>query len=459
MLRRVVRKLLSTAGGYVVEEAPDGGSALALLLGGFHGVIVLDVRLPDIEGPELFKRIRDVSPNSPVIFLTGYGSTDLALDTIQDGAFEFIEKDDLLNRLLPTVEHAAASILEPSVPGGPPKDEEGSFGGIVTQSQAMAAVFRSLRSAIDSNVSVLVHGESGTGKELVARAIHNYSTRRNDPFMAINCAGIPENLLEAELFGYERGAFTGAVSRKIGKFEAARGGTLFLDEIGELHPMLQAKLLRVLQEGELQRLGGNQTIQTDVRIVSATNRDLEQEIAEGGFRADLYYRLAVYVVYIPPLRERPGDVPLLLDFFVRRFAEREERPVRAVDPRVGELLELYDFPGNVRELENIVSYAVVSARGPTITIANLPPAFLRAVSTRKRALQAEAQAPTPVARPAAVGTESGEFPTLEQVERRHIERALKTASGNKTAAANLLGISRMTLYRKLSEYQAQEGQS
>ena len=449
---KLVHKLLSRR-GCMVESVTTGAAALSAIDAGFDGVIVLDLRLPDMDGQTVFEELRRRAPACPVIFLTGYGSTDLALDAIVEGAHEFIDKATLLDRLPRAVESAFRTI-EPADGDQP----GGTFAEFVADSREMHALFRSLRNALTSNVSVLIHGESGTGKELVARAIHHQGANADGPFIAINCAGIPEPLLEAELFGYERGAFTGAVARKIGKFEAARGGTLMLDEIGEMHPMLQAKLLRVLQEGELQRLGGNATIKTDVRIVSATNRDLEQEIEEGRFRADLYYRLAVYSVFVPPLRDRTGDVPLLVDHFVKRFAKREGKQVSSVNKRALDLFEVYDYPGNVRELENAVSYAVVSSRGPQLNMADLPPSFLRSVARyRKKLGEEEAAAPeTEGSHPGKtddpVPRTADNFPTMAEMERRHVEAALGLAAGNKTAAAGLLGVSRMTLYRKLAEY-------
>ena len=450
VISSLVSRVVSTR-GCLVETAETGAEALAAVRAGFEGVVILDVRLPDMDGPTVFRELRRMASELPVIFLTSYGTTDLALDAIQDGAFEFIDKSTVLDRLGITVENAFRQM---TAHGDDHRGEHGDgsgFSRIVTQSALMKTVFRSLRKAISSNVPVLVTGESGTGKELIARAVHSESARLNGPFMAINCAGIPEPLLEAELFGYERGAFTGAVSRKIGRFEAARGGTLLLDEIGEMHPVLQAKLLRVLQEGEFQRLGSNQTIKTDVRVVSATNRNLELEVEEGRFRADLFYRLAVYQVHVPPLRERVGDIDVLTDHFVGIFSERERRKIDGVDSKARELLHSFDYPGNVRELENVLSYAVVSARASIITIADLPPSFLRAVSRRRG--KADVHAPEPVASGAPILT-TDTFPTLAMLEQKHIQKALELAGGNKTAASSMLGISRMTLYRKLAEMAA-----
>ena len=444
---KLVTRLLGI-GGYLVETVETGGQAIAALRRGFHGVIVLDVRLPDTDGPTLFGRVRELAPGCPVVFLTSYGSADLALETITDGAFEFIDKQVLLDRLSVTVA-SAFSTMNDETPTGLTSASANAFDTLITESAEMTSLFRSLRKAVGSKVPVLITGESGTGKELIARAIHKSSPQAHGPFMAINCAGIPEPLLEAELFGYERGAFTGAVARKIGKFEAARGGTLLLDEIGEMHPLLQAKLLRVLQEGEFQRLGSTQTLRADVRVLSATNRNLDLEIEEGRFRADLYYRLAVYPVHIPPLRERRGDVDVLVAFFTDRFASREGRTIDSVDDNAMSLLREYDYPGNVRELENILSYAVVSARGKVITIADLPPAFLRAAARhRKRRVTASPDAPGEAQ---TARWTAADFPTLATLERRHIAQALELTKGNKTAASNMLGISRMTLYRKLAD--------
>ncbi|MFT7622859.1 MAG: two-component system response regulator AtoC, partial [Myxococcota bacterium] len=315
-------------------------------------------------------------------------------------------------------------------------------------------VMRALENAFTSSVPVLIHGESGTGKELAARAIHNQGPRKDFPFVAMNCAGIPEALLEAELFGHERGAFTGAVSRRLGVFEQAQGGTLFLDEIGDLHPSLQAKLLRVLQSKQFKRVGGNSTLTADVRVLAATNRDLEQEVEEGRFRPDLYYRLAVYTVLLPPLRDRAGDVPYLVVYFLTRCADRENKEIVGADPEVLELLELHDYPGNVRELENIISYAVVSARDEVLSIADLPPGFLRAVARKQKLVDADRGTATP----ADEDTGEGPFATLAAHEKKHIANALLRARGNKTRAAHMLGVSRMRLYRKIAEYGLEDSQ-
>ncbi|MFZ5479455.1 MAG: sigma-54-dependent transcriptional regulator [Myxococcota bacterium] len=422
---------LLRARGIDVRHAHDAASARRELARGFRGVVVLDLNLPDGDGRALLADARRLAPESPVVFLTGHGSTELAVDVLVAGAVEFLDKEHLVGRLADVVLRALDQVPSDAGP-----DE---MAGILGRSRAMRAFFRTLRSVIDATLPVLVRGESGTGKELVARAIHDLGPRARGPFVAVNCAGIPESLLEAELFGYERGAFSGAAGRKPGRFDLARGGTLFLDEIGEMAPALQAKLLRVLQQGDYQRLGGVETLKADVRVVAATHVDLEAAIAQGEFRQDLYFRLAVLTLSVPPLRERQGDVPVLAAAFLRRAAEREGRRVAGFDARVLELLDRHDYPGNVRELENIVSYAVVAAAGPAVGLGDLPPAFIKAAASKKAALPAE---------PAAVA--SG-VDTLADVERRQVLAALGEVGGNKAKAARLLGISRMTLYRKLKE--------
>ncbi|MEZ4265103.1 MAG: sigma-54 dependent transcriptional regulator [Myxococcota bacterium] len=458
--------------GCQVEAVGTGGEAIARVQQGFRGVMVLDVLLPDVDGTVVFEAVKRESSGIPVVFLTGYGTTDLALSTIQSGAFDFMDKAHVTDRLAEVVASAFETLVERPPAPPPGTEDERPFGRIITRSPEMRTVFRSLDNALDSKVTVLIRGESGTGKELIATGIHAHGPRRDGPFVTVNCASIPETLLEAELFGYERGAFTGAHARKLGRFEMAHRGTLFLDEIGELQPALQAKLLRVIQERSFQRLGGLQTLQADVRILSATNRNLEEEVAAGRFREDLYYRLAVFTVHLPPLRDRTGDVPPLVQHFVAEVARREDKPVPQVDARAMELMASYRWPGNVRELENVISYAVVTAKASVLTIADLPPHFLRAVALARHGGSSDGVA-APVGLPtqpqlatelvAAQATRSGNdtprpprvdlqrFPTLAEMEAQHIRAALSLAGQNKSRAASILGISRTTLYRKLEE--------
>jgi len=376
---------------FQVTGVGTGADAMRRVAGGFDGVVLLDLGLPDCSGADLLPKLLTAAPTAPVIVLTGRGTTDLALDSLQRGAFDFIDKSQLARRLVPAV-HAASERAAPARGG----DRRGDpFQEIVTRSQAMREVFRVLKNALPSKIPILVLGESGTGKELIAQAIHHGGPRSGGPLVAVNCAGIPENLLEAELFGFEKGAFTGASQRKPGRFDQARGGTLFLDEIGELPMSVQAKLLRVLQEGEYQRLGGVETLKADVRIVSATHRDLVAEVQKSCFREDLYYRLAVFTIELPPLRERHGDVALLVDFFLRRATAREGKRVRAVDPMALDLLSGFSFPGNVRQLENLLSFAVVNCQGPVLSMADLPRSFLRAAAHERRSDPQTVQAPPP----------------------------------------------------------------
>jgi len=470
---------------FIVETVSNGREAIEHVRGGFQGVVILDLRLPDMSGNDVFSEIIRLAPATPVIFLTGFGTADLALSSIADGAFDFLDKGELQERLLELVDTAFEQLseelsnIEPVDGGG-----ELDFPEIVAVSREMQTLFRTLKNAIESNVTVLIQGESGTGKEIIARAIHSRGPRKATKFIALNCAGIPESLLEAELFGYERGAFTGATNRKPGLFEQANRGTLLLDEIGEMHPTLQAKLLRVVQLGEFQRLGGVETLHTDVRILSATHRNLESEIESGGFRQDLYYRLAVFTVHLPALRERQGDVAVLVDHFIEKSAKKEGRVISGVDTHAMSILESYSYPGNVRELENLISYAVVSSRGPTVTLSDFPKNFLRSVARERalpgansvvstapspgtvvptpfpvgvvgdenNALVSVAAPPTPESFPVAPSAAATQHvPTLREVEERHIRQVLALCDGNKAKTARILEINRVTLYRKLSQ--------
>ena len=447
--------------GYQSIVVNSGQDAVDAVRSGFRGPVLLDLWLPDMSGQDVFVKLRQLDESMPVIFLTGHGTTELALESIQTGAFEFLDKADITERLLSTVD-AASDHHEATLRGREvPVDRPDPFGRIIGDSPQMRSVFRSLENALDSRLTVLIRGESGTGKELIARAIHDGGPRRHGPFVTINCASIPETLLESELFGYERGAFTGAAARKQGRFELARGGTLFLDEIGEMHPTLQAKLLRVIQDRQFQRLGGVETISADVRIISATHRNLEEEVAATRFREDLYYRLAVFMVVLPPLRARTGDVPLLVDHLASEVAKREHRDVLDVDRRALEVLCAHRWPGNVRELENVISFAVISSKTPVITIADLPPHFVSAArlggdagaqdgEVDSLSQTSDAGIALPQERPAHLRVD-GSFATLAELEAAHIRRVLDHCRGNKTKAARSLGIGRTTMYRKIEE--------
>ena len=428
--------------GITVLTAEDGTAALDVVRGGFHGVILLDFQMPGMDGRAVHARVKELAPRCPVVFLTGHATADLALESIREGALDFVTKPFARERLLESMEYAF-QVLRQSEQALGHSEVGGPFAEIVTASESMLTVFRRLAPALTSDIPVLIEGESGTGKELFARAIHVGGQREARPYLALNCAGLPESLLESELFGFERGAFTGADRRRIGRFEAADRGTLFLDEIGEMPLSMQTKLLRVLELGELQRLGSNETLRCDVRIIAATNRPLLEEVEAGRFRKDLYYRLAVLPVRVPPLRDRAGDVARLVEHFVVALARRQGREPPRVAPEAMELLERHVYPGNVRELQNVLAYAVLSCRGSVLGVGALPPTFLAALSAREPGQDGL----EPGAAPPAEG-----FLPLREVERRHVVRALALSGGNRSQAARMLDISRMALYRKLKDH-------
>ncbi|OJT16216.1 DNA-binding response regulator [Archangium sp. Cb G35] len=421
--------------GLETLSASNGTEALELLRRPEVSVMVTDLMMPGMDGQELLKASRTIRPDVEVVLMTAYGTVETAVAAMKDGAYDFITKPLKRHSLVKSVQKAlerhelAAEnrVLKAKLA------EMGSTGGrsMVGQSPAFRAMMDTLRQAAPSTATVLLLGESGTGKELAARALHEQSNRARGPFVAINCGALPESILEAELFGVERGAFTGAVARREGRFERASGGTLFLDEVGEMPLSAQVKLLRVLQEGELERLGGTQTVKVDVRIVAATNKDLQREVAEGRFREDLYYRLNVVEVRIPALASRREDIPLLADAFLRRFASKNGKVLRGFSPDALSTLENYAWPGNVRELEHAVERAVVLARSDVLEVGDLPE------TVRKGPLGSAGQLVIPIGTP------------MEEVERRVIHETLRHTKGDKTLAARLLGIAARTIYRKL----------
>jgi DNA-binding NtrC family response regulator len=396
-------------------------------------VVLTDLQMPGTSGLELLRAMKQVSPDTEVVMMTAYGTVETAVQAMREGAYDFVEKPLKRMTIVKSVRKAAErqSLVAEN---RSLRDEIKLLTRreIVGTSPALRRVLDVATQAAPSTATVLVLGESGTGKELLARYIHERSARAKGPFVAVNCAAIPETILEAELFGHERGAFTGAVGRREGRFAKAAGGTLFLDEIAELSPSVQVKLLRVLQEGEYEPVGGD-TVRADVRIVAATNRDLRAEVQAGRFREDLYYRLNVIAVTAPPLRARREDVPLLVDHFLGVYCAKNQRPRLGVARNVMQLLLDYTWPGNVRELENVIERAVVLCRGDTLTTDDLPEAIVRA------------SAPPPAALTISIGT------PLEEVEGRLIRETLRYTKGDKPLAAQLLGISTRTIYRKLGE--------
>jgi two-component system response regulator AtoC len=414
--------------------ASSGPEALAVLASRPVDVVVSDLRMPGMDGMQLFARVRARWPEVPVVFLTAHGTVGLAVEAMRAGAADFLLKPVDREELLYTVRKALtrASREAPSVL---PE-------GVVGTSGALREVYALLERAARGNATVLLRGESGTGKELAARAVHDHSARHAGPFLAVHCAALPDALLESELFGYERGAFTGAVGRKPGRVELAQGGTLFLDEIGEVTPAVQAKLLRLLQERSFERLGGTSTLRADVRFVAATHRDLEAMVAQGTFREDLYYRLNVVPLWLPPLRARPEDIPALARAFCARFGRENGRSEVALDAGALASLGAQPWPGNVRQLQNFLERLVVLAPGPKLTAADVDRELARRPSMTP--------APGSSGRPAA-GAVSLEH-TRREAEREALAQALQRAGDNRTLAARLLGISRRTLYNKLEEH-------
>jgi two-component system response regulator HydG len=419
--------------GVETLSARNGQEALELLRRPEVGVVVTDLMMPGVDGQALLKASRAMRPEVEVVLMTAYATVETAVNAMREGAYDFVTKPLKRHSLVKAVQKAMekqALVME----NRDLKAQLAAIGtrALVGNSPAYRAFMEVLAQAAPSTASVLLVGESGTGKELAARFIHESSNRAKAPFIALNCGALPEGILEAELFGVEKGAFTGAVARKEGRFERAHGGTLFLDEVGEMSPAAQVRLLRVLQEGELERLGGTQTIKVDVRVVAATNKDLAREIQEGRFREDLYYRLNVVEVRIPSLQSRREDVPLLADHFLQRFAAKNGKPVRAFTTAALAVLEGYAWPGNIRELEHAVERAVVLSRGEQIDLQDLPEAV------RKGPMGAASQIIIPIGTP------------MEEIERRVIHETLRHTKGDKNLAARMLGIAARTIYRKLA---------
>ncbi len=427
---------------YRVRLADSGPAALRILEEEPVDLLLSDVRMPDMDGRTLMKRALARSPQPVCVLLTAYGTIDAAVEATKEGAYDYLQKPVNLDRLETVLQRALASRAMESENRRLREQLDRKFGleNIIGSSTAMQEVLDTIRQVAPSRATVLIEGESGTGKELVARALHQLSPRSMGPFIAVHCAALSPTLLESELFGHERGAFTGAVERHQGRFELADGGTLFLDEIGEIDPSVQVKILRVLEERRFERVGGRETIEVDVRLIAATNRDLRKMVEEKKFREDLFFRLNVVAITLPPLRERLGDVPLLADRFLKEFAAENGKPPPTLTPEAMDALTAYAWPGNVRELRNAIERMVVLARGDRLTVRDLPPAIRE--SARNGAVGA---------RPAGAAGSSAGF-SLEETERRTIERALAAADGNRVRAAKALGISRRTLHRKIAEY-------
>ena len=426
--------------GYRVLLAQNGEKALQTLRSEPVDVVLTDLMMPGMSGQELLRAVRAVAPEAEVVLMTAYGTVEAAVAAMKDGAYDFLTKPLKRHAVLKSVAQALEKRRLLQENRSLKARLAGAEQPIVGQSPSLRATLDVIRQAAPSSATVLLLGESGTGKELFARALHEHSLRASGPFVPINCAAIPETILESELFGYERGAFTGAAQRKEGRIERAQGGTLFLDEVGELTPSVQVKLLRFLQEGEIERLGGNGTIKVDCRVVAATNQELAARVREGKFREDLFYRLNVIQVVLPPLRDRPEDIPLLADHFIARYSAKNGKQIRGLTPAALAAMESYPWPGNVRELEHAIERAVVLTRSLEIEPTDLPESVRAGGAARAAGLAGTVEGRTLTV---ALGT------TMEDIELRVIRETLRHTKGDKNLAAQLLGIAARTIYRKL----------
>jgi DNA-binding NtrC family response regulator len=464
----VQRRLLDVAisrAGMTVITAPGGGPALDLVTGPRGeqiALMLLDLVMPDMDGLEVLTKLRVTHPDLPVIVLTAKGGIDSAVEAMRAGANDFLVKPASPERIAVSIRNQLKiGTLSGEVSRLKKKtDNRLAFADLVAKSEEMKVVFRLGQRAAQSTIPILIEGESGVGKELIARAIQGSSDRAGKPFVTVNCGAIPENLIESILFGHERGSFTGASEKHLGKFQEADGGTLFLDEIGELRLDMQVKLLRALQEGEVDPVGSKRPVKIDVRIMSATNRDLTELTRDGHFREDLFYRLNVFPIFVPPLRERRGDVPALAHHFITRFAAEEHKPVAGLSPEASDLLERFSWPGNVRQLENTIFRAVVLCDGLLLDVCDFPQiAAAMGVETKTlrtfAAPTADMFAPGPSASsPYALSATdaSGHMRKLEEMESEIIRLAISRYDGHMSEVARRLGIGRSTLYRKLKEF-------
>jgi two-component system NtrC family response regulator len=425
--------------GYEVSALASVSEAMLAMQRERYDVFLTDCNIPGVDALQTSGEARRINPDMAVIIMTSFGTIETAVKAIRAGAYDYLPKPIDLEQLVVLVNRISErqSLLRENASLREQLRERYAFEQITSTSHAMEEVMNMVGRVASSNATVLLRGESGTGKELIARAIHYHSPRASQPLIKVNCAALPETLLESELFGYEKGAFTGAAARRIGRFEAADKGTLFLDEIGDIPPSVQIKLLRVLQEKEFERIGGNETIKVDVRLVAATNRDLEKAMKDGSFREDLYYRLNVVTVAIPPLRDRKEDIPALMEHFIKKYSMENKKKITGVTSEARDLLMRYSYPGNVRELENIIERAVVLAKIETITSGDLP-LPLKTVASEEKICVAK--------------SDGSLTDTLETLERGIIMEAMKAAGGVQTHAAEKLGISERVLRYKLKKY-------
>ncbi len=440
----VARELLAEAlkkEGYDVEAFGSGEEAIARGREGRVDLVLTDIRMGAVDGLTVLREFKRMSQDTAIVVLTAFGSLEGAIEAIKQGAYDYLAKPFKKEEIKLVVQRSLdhCRLLRENTKFREELKSKDEWSPLVGSSPAMLEVYKLVARVSESKSTVLLQGESGTGKELIARAIHGNSPRRDKPFVPVNCGALPDTLLESEMFGYEKGAFTGAVGTKTGLFESANGGTLFLDEVGELGQALQVKLLRVMQDHEVRRVGGTHSIKVDVRIIAATNRDLEQFVKEGKFRDDLFYRLNVVRITLPSLTERREDIPMLAHHFLQKCAAGTTTAVRGFHPDTMDLLNRYRWPGNVRELENAIERAVSLSHGPLLTPDDLP------APVRQAPVHPDAKRETPeAAEPVCL--------TLEEVEKRHLVRVLKETKGNKVKAAKILGIDRRTLYRMAERF-------
>jgi two-component system nitrogen regulation response regulator GlnG len=457
-MRWVLSKALKRK-GFSVDLAKDGDEALGMIQAGAYDLAVLDIKMPGLSGLDLLDRIRDLRSELLVVIMTAEASMKNAVEAMKRGAYDYITKPfdlDVIDAIIEKIDKAREMTSQVSLLKEELKDRYQLEKTIIGNSPAMRDIYKTIGKVAPSDITVLIQGESGTGKELIARAIHFNSKRLGKPFIAINCAAIPKELLESELFGFEKGAFTGAVERKLGKFEQANGGTIFLDEIGDMPSDLQAKILRVLQEKEVTRTGGNQSITVDTRIVAATNQDLKEKVRQKEFREDLFYRLNVVPIHLVPLRERKEDIPLLVDYFLKKTCSEMEIPPKQCLSDAIRLLTDYSWPGNVRELENTIKRAVILSSDPLLTVDDFSGLRIQnGPAARSEELSLEALVEMKLR--SSLGNldkmESGDLygMVLEQMERPLIRFVLEKTRGNQVKAADILGINRNTLRKKIQE--------
>ncbi len=434
----------------VLRTATTAAEAVAQVERERPDVVVLDVHLPDATGLATFLRIREIDARIPVVLITGHGTTDLAIEAIKEGAYEYLLKPLELAELRALIDRAVQSSRLMRVPAAIAGVEPPSTSGdlLIGRCPAVQEVYKAIGRVARQDVTVLILGESGTGKELVARAIYQHSNRAGKPFLAINCAAIPEPLLESELFGHERGAFTGADRKRIGKFEQCHGGTIFLDEVGEMTPLTQAKILRLVQEQRFERVGGTETVQTDVRVIAATNADLEKMAEDGRFRKDLYFRLNVFTIKLPPLRERGDDISLLIEHYVRRFGRELGKTVHEISPDTLEVLKSYPWPGNVRQLQSVLKQSLLRMSG-SVLLPDFLPATVREQTGHAEPGRGSFDWDEFVGGRIASSSENLYAEALERMEREVVVRILQHTSGNQLQAARILGITRGSLRTKI----------